>query len=1585
MSLSFTKTLLVCALISCACVQAQSVESQTDLVYQQVYQTLTKHKQRLPGSEALKESFALIESLCTEAGITCYRQTYNSIIPHTKQCELIYNGKPVAGALPLAPNSSIMLSTTGAQALTGPLYYLGSKSPGSLKETRLQGAIVAIDLGSPYMIDCFSEGVQAIIYIESERADQFNTTKHFSNGKQAIPSCYLDRQQAHNSGIMQAQGEPVTVRIASEWRDVEAENLIIHLPATEAQTFQLGQAEAQVWSASASTFGLVPDSCPDQRKAANVALLVESLINCHVSQKQRNRDIIGVLWGSHYAAQEGARHFYFSYLNHSDENQTAFNKLQGLYQDRLQEQEDLVSLLALGDPLDHSDHRSFMLLRRKMRDELRSRINEYNYQIQQLNIALNKAANQQQADALTHIMEQRNKYNELFGHITEFQKDNIAAIHDEYAPEYQSVLRIVTKQIHKLKHQIEQHQQHVDSSLALKPVFSNKVIAMHMELDYSNTSDIVFANAFGHHAFYQGNPKTALSIGGFSRHIQRWGQASRAVSQHGMRIKSDTYEAGFRPHLYNQLVPSPLQTEPAIAVGVFAYHLQNLGDNRRFDELPYPAQGSDVDLKPFIHAQTAMLNACVNDPGLSVKFGFSVGSIEDRYYLHDARISRLAKGANESEGPAAGGIVSIRSRAGLPPQVGYSNSALMRIDEDGTFFAPLLMKSVASRVCAAVFNGTGSLTHINRADGVFDINIFSAFGGGIFTPFVTDNYDLVLSTYLYNGHGNNKFLNAFDDHDRDERVIYTDKNATFKTRDSAGLLILNDSGHEKDRYYGTGLDLDPSSMRSHNTVLQSARDYHTINKRRIDTLRSNNIGVNSIEHVHSLSQFHLEDAALEREGGDVGAAWSDELMALTLSKRAYDPLRQVPQDLTTAIVILLLVSIPFAFSLERLLCGFNTIQKQILGFLGFFFATFMILYFVHPAFSISTTPSVIFLAFIIVIMSGMVIKIIMSKFKYELMALQGLTSKSHSQEKNSNVGMASVLIGISSMRNRPLKTALTALTVVLLTFTVLVFGSFTAQDEVVTSYLGRTNGPQCIQISRNALLQLPERLRHCIHHRYDESYHIYQRSALFHDPTIKRGPFDTAVPVLNPATGKSLKTTALLGFETEEWASNRDLQALLPAGPQAGTIHLSVTAMDSLGLSAGDHISIFGRSFVIGAPFNANILRGMHYIDNKKVTPPDYLATINDLSGGRPGGVTLLNDQMNDLDPGSFRWSNTDMLVIAHNDDIQYLGGVLNVLLMYPRQDQETSIEQAAADIAHIFIDPVYSRSAEGDKQHFYTTAYSGSGFGDIWVPLLLGGLIIFSSLLGSIVDREREIYTFSALGLAPPNVAALFFAESSVYAVIGGMGGYLLSQVIAALLNWMSNTGIYEAPEMNFSSLSSIYTILLVMGIVLLSTIYPAIKAGKSANPGINRKWRMPEPENDRLTFVFPFTISNTSLHGISNFIAEHFSNHNDASLGLFAASHVSVSTTGTDDVRLTAHIALSPFDLGISQEFTMYSGDSDIEGIKEIFIDLQHSGGPPGAWVRNNRRFLSDLRHQFLLWRSLPPETISYYCNKSVNPAVT
>ncbi|MHC4887129.1 MAG: FtsX-like permease family protein, partial [Planctomycetota bacterium] len=241
-----------------------------------------------------------------------------------------------------------------------------------------------------------------------------------------------------------------------------------------------------------------------------------------------------------------------------------------------------------------------------------------------------------------------------------------------------------------------------------------------------------------------------------------------------------------------------------------------------------------------------------------------------------------------------------------------------------------------------------------------------------------------------------------------------------------------------------------------------------------------------------------------------------------------------------------------------------------------------------------------------------------------------------------------------------------------------------------------------------------------------------------------------------------------------------------------------------------------------------------------------------------------------------------------------------------------------------------------------------------------------------------KEIFTYSALGLSPPDVGALFFAESSVYAIVGGVGGYLLSQGCAALLSLGGEYGLFHPPEMNFSSFASAMTILVVMATVMLSTIYPALQAGKSANPGVTRSWRMPAPEGETINFVFPFTVSEKDMTGILSFIGEHFGNHADSSLGSFAATRTSIfkGVDGEpDSLGIRSRIALAPFDLGVSQDFTLRSQPSEIPGIDEVVVRLDRISGTEGAWLRGNRDFITDLRNQFLFWRNLPVETVEHY----------
>jgi hypothetical protein len=613
----------------------------------------------------------------------------------------------------------------------------------------------------------------------------------------------------------------------------------------------------------------------------------------------------------------------------------------------------------------------------------------------------------------------------------------------------------------------------------------------------------------------------------------------------------------------------------------------------------------------------------------------------------------------------------------------------------------------------------------------------------------------------------------------------------------------------------------------------------------------------------------------------------------------------------------------------------------------------------------------------------------MGKIKQEIKAMQGLSSTVHGIESENSTTLSAILIGIAGMRNRPLKTFLTCTTVVLLTFTILVFASFTSQQGVVESYLGRGQGENRIELHRLSLLGIDRTLVESIEAINGDDFHIFSRGGVFPNPTkatdVGIAPLAPERIIYCPRTEKLTNLKAIMGFDKGEFEFSKSLSEVCPeftttADTAFAPVFLPEILIKELGAEKGDELRINGISFTLAGTFDTMKLQNISTLDNQKVLLPDFQSTIKN-AGGTGSGVSSV-ESLESMQVGTFEWFNADSVALAALDDLNSAFGFdnyVNFMVMYPRSDA-VDIEAEARTLAPVFTGTVHVKSSEGVRYMFFTQAVEGSGFSDVIIPLLLGGLIIFSSLMGSIVDREREIFTYSALGLSPPNVGALFFAESAVYSVIGGMGGYLLSQIVAKVFTILGRMGLMTPPEMNFSSLTSVCTILIVMAVVMLSTIFPALRASRSANPGVARKWSMPSPEGDLLKFVFPFTVSEVDFSGILSFIREHFNNHSDATLGAFAARNVKLfklpgAKGGKDALGIEADVSLAPFDLGIFQKFRMYSSEFEIKGIDEVVVEITRQGGTPNAWIRSNRGFADELRKQFLLWRSLPIETIEHY----------
>ncbi|MFQ6097529.1 MAG: M28 family peptidase, partial [Armatimonadota bacterium] len=226
------------------------------------------------------------------------------------------------------------------------------------------------------------------------------------------------------------------------------------------------------------------------------------------------------------------------------------------------------------------------------------------------------------------------------------------------------------------------------------------------------------------------------------------------------------------------------------------------------------------------------------------------------------------------------------------------------------------------------------------------------------------------------------------------------------------------------------------------TPYVAAVDMWIVDDHRAGVLADKGIENERVARAHNRAREFLEQArtALEMKKYDdfmvnARAAWSYE-------SRAYPDVRKTETDVVKGIIFYLALLLPFSYFAERLLIAAREIRRQIAGWFGIFIVIFVLIAFVHPAFAITFTPAIIFLAFVILTLTVLVVAIIVGKFEEQMKQVKYEQTGVHTADVGRlSASSAAFSLGISNMRRRKTRTALTCVTLILLTFTVLSFTS----------------------------------------------------------------------------------------------------------------------------------------------------------------------------------------------------------------------------------------------------------------------------------------------------------------------------------------------------------------------------------------------------------------------------------------------------------------------------------------------------------------------------------------------------------------
>jgi len=733
--------------------------------------------------------------------------------------------------------------------------------------------------------------------------------------------------------------------------------------------------------------------------------------------------------------------------------------------------------------------------------------------------------------------------------------------------------------------------------------------------------------------------------------------------------------------------------------------------------------------------------------------------------------------------------------------------------------------------------------------------------------------------------------------------------------------------------------------------------------------------------------FHERSRTLLTKSLEPGLAKHTAILnqrdAVTYTTLNHPVLRQSISEAVVGILWYLGLLVPFVFFFEKLAFGFADIRKQLAAHTVIFLVVFILLRLLHPAFEMISSSAMILLGFVIMLISTGITVLFSGKFEENLESLKQKRGQVTAAEINTLGVMGTAFaLGLSNMHRRIVRTGLTCATLVLITFAMICFTS--VQSNIVNQAIAVGKAPyQGMLIKREKMAAISDGELFALQTKYGHKYDISRRlmtigyigwDKIRHNPglDIIYEPADTnEVP-------KKLPVASLMGFDANEplqsrihlltkrgWFTKEAIQVGSTDGsypvmlPEkiADKLRITPDMVDSTNVM----VKLNGVAVPVYGIFASESLSNLRDLDNRDMLPFDIEAMRTIESSG--GKILAMEN-----DP---RFNAEKIMIVPAQwpawGDWRMASVVISMPALGYRQAKE-EIDQyleQSGNATYYGLDNVAYRGKRTRENTF-------AGMLDLIIPLIIAAMTVLNTMRGSVYERKDEIFVYNAVGIAPKYIRMMFFSEAFVYAVVGSVLGFLLSQGVGKLLTALGLTG---GLTMTFTSINTIWASIAIMLAVFVSTYFPARQAMRIAMPADDLGWKLPEPDGDRMRFSLPFTFDSRGRIAVLAFFNRYLEDHGEGSSGAFFAGQPTAQVSPETDAladgayipELEGTIWLKPFDLGVSQRLTI-SLPTDPETREYIArITLTRLSGTRDSWLRLNTPFITLLRQHFLHWRAV------------------
>jgi hypothetical protein len=1480
------------------------------------------------------------------------------------------NGRKISLA-PLLYNA-ITPENLPEQGLTGPLLYAGRGELADFNGQAVNNAVVLMEFNSgSNWLNAASLGASALIYINRETPARSEFLEKEELSPIQFPCFVVQAEQLAELGIEPKNPGSVqaTIHSSIRWETTQAQNIYALFPGTDTDR----KTELVTVEAFYDSSRFLPGSSPGADEALSISALLELADILH--KQPPARPFLLIASAAHAQEQAGMRETVWALNARSKDLRRLRKELKTARNKRKSYLKVLSDYLA-GKPLDPDQGR---LLQDALNHALKLHVDKLSTTLMQLRM---QSTGPETGKRIKILAEQRLLLRRLgwrttFDGLTEQEKALLRPQAEQATAMHKIVLR-----------ELKQQERMLRSAKRLRFLFSDYEPRAMVSLHLSSHGD-------GLGAFHRGFLYPLRPI---INRTSAYRDLDNTLLQTASRapITAPTFVSTLRPNRlrpWQDLLPDKphMAGEVASLAGHPGLTLATTGDLRTRWGTPWDIEKNINWYKATAQVQLALELIL----GIDRAQRLTLGYIRNGFATISGKTSLLLHGELFAEHPAAGSVLlafqgparyhlmtDLRGRF-LLKGVADKKHVQDKVILEGYRFS----ENNGSVIWAVDKKKTGKPAYrikMRRRSMKTDLVMFNCCQTTIFNLLEPRSLRYMTKLELLDGRREaaptRYWYSRIDTRSSIIASIFLEPETLLKLTLSDTVLkkkMILSNGSEKNPM-GTGYRIDDHPALFHTNYL-AARDMWALLVPRIRNLESHGIFDQRINELKQdgLKALEQASAALTRFRYDVFNEEASRSWAI--ASQVYDHVERTQKDVLFGVLFYIALFVPFAFCLERLLFGFVSIYKRIVGFGAILVLLIALIARVHPAFELAYSPTVVILAFFIIGLSALVTMIIVIRFEDEMILLQRRASHKRPAEISSwKAFSAAFFLGVSNLRRRRVRTALTCLTLIILTFTIMSFTSVKSMRRRNRLQFAPQAPYQGLLVKNIDWTRLPPDSLSVFRSLFDGHGTVAPRVWLSSDDPSRAAHivvrFQDEPLTLQGITGLSAEEPEVTGLDRillkGRWFTNSDRYAVI----------IPTTLAQRLNIDPADpernNINLWGLHLEIIGIFSEKLLQQHPDLDGEILTPAIFPSeTALEMSEVEKEALESGEDVRNFQ--GRYHHISPENILIMPAATLSELGGHLQAVALKPPRANNGS---QAVQLSDRFSLALFSGEPDGVFLYNASDTLNYSGMPNIVIPLLISILIVLNTMISSVFERKKEIAVYTSVGLAPSHVSFLFVAESIAFAVLSVVLGYLLAQTSAGFL---AGTKLWEGITVNYSSTAGVAAMIMVMGVVLLSVIYPSKVAANIAIPDVNRSWKLPQPINDSITVTLPFLMRYNEHASICGFLYDYFLGHQDVSHGIFATGQVELeescrpqSVPGRsygpgECVHIRAHTWLAPFDFGIMQKVNLqFCPASEGKDFLEISVTMKRQSGELTLWHRVNTEFLHVLRKQLLVWRALDEE---------------